>query len=60
MSGCGQCIQVPYSKDEKGYGVLFKDEYPLPVTVKSTSPHAQVSNYGNMQYACDPSMLINT
>lgn len=34
--------QVPYSEREKGYGFTFKDEPPLPVSIKSSSPHAQV------------------
>ena len=35
--------QVPYSREEGGYGVGLKDEPPLPVSVTSASPHAKVS-----------------
>ena len=33
--------QVPYNREEGGYGVELKDE--LPVSVTSASPHAKVS-----------------
>lgn len=36
--------QVPYSEKEKGYGFTFKDDPSLPVSIKSSSPHAQVSS----------------
>ena len=41
---CGHLVflQVPYSREEMGYGVEFRDEPPDTVTISATSSHAQV------------------
>ena len=46
--------QVPYSREMGGYGVTFVNEHPLPVSVKTSSPHAQVGSTRLTELAITP------